>query len=185
MIAETLADARRHMESSFDVLKRELRSIRTGRASVTLVEHLPVEAYGGSTPLIGLAGLSVPEARLLVVQPYDKSLITTIERAIIKSDLGITPSNDGSVIRLPFPPLTEQRRRDLVKLVHGKLEECRVAIRNVRRDALEHIRKAEKEKLCSQDEARKAGHDLQRITDEMIEKIAQAGAEKEKDVLEI
>ena len=185
MIEDILAKSQRHMNTTLSVLKRELQTIRTGRAAVSLVEHIEVEAYGGTSPLISLATLAVPEARLLVVQPYDKNIMAAVERALIKSDLGITPSNDGTVIRLPFPPLTEERRRDLVKVVHAKVEEARVAVRNVRRQALEDLREAEKEKLCSQDDAHRATNELQHITDRMIEKFSQVGRDKERDVLEV
>ena len=136
-------------------------------------------------PLIGLAGLSVPDARLLVIQPYDRNTILDIERAIMASNLGITPSNDGIVIRLPFPQLTEERRRDLVRVVRRRVEDAKVAIRNIRRDSMEDLRQAEKEKLCSQDEARRGSDDLQSLTDEFVEKITGTGKQKEADVLEV
>ena len=168
-----------------NVLERDLKSMRTGRAHVSLIENLPIEAYGSTMPLIGLAGLSVPDARLLVIQPYDKNTILDIERAINRSNLGITPSNDGTVIRLPFPQLTEERRRDLVRVVRQRVEDAKVAVRNIRRDSMDDLRQAEKEKLCSQDEARKGSDDLQSLTDEFVDKISEMGKLKEADVLEV
>lgn len=185
MIEDILEDARRHMETSRSVLERDLKAMRTGRAHVSLIENLAVEAYGSTMPLIGLAGLSVPDARLLVIQPYDKNTILDIERAIMSSNLGITPSNDGTVIRLPFPQLTEERRRDLVRVVRRRVEDAKVAVRNIRRYSMDDLRQAEKEKLCSQDEARKGSDDLQSLTDEFVEKITQTGKLKEADVLEV
>lgn len=185
MIDDILADARRHMGASLNVLERDLKSMRTGRAHVSLIENLPIEAYGSTMPLIGLAGLSVPDARLLVIQPYDKNTILDIERAINRSNLGITPSNDGTVIRLPFPQLTEERRRDLVRVVRQRVEDAKVAVRNIRRDSMDDLRQAEKEKLCSQDEARKGSDDLQSLTDEFVDKISEMGKLKEADVLEV
>ena len=168
-----------------NVLERDLKSMRTGRAHVSLIENLPIEAYGSTMPLIGLAGLSVPDARLLVIQPYDKNTILDIERAINRSNLGIAPSNDGTVIRLPFPQLTEERRRDLVRVVRQRVEDAKVAVRNIRRDSMDDLRQAEKEKLCSQDEARKGSDDLQSLTDEFVDKISEMGKLKEADVLEV
>ena len=136
-------------------------------------------------PLIGLAGLSVPDARLLVIQPYDKNTVLDIERAIMGSNLGITPSNDGTVIRLPFPQLTEERRRDLVRVVRQRVEDAKVAVRNIRRDSMDDLRQAEKEKLCSQDEARRGSDELQLLTDDFVEKITGTGKLKEADVLEV
>ena len=185
MIDDILVEARRHMGASLNVLERDLTAMRTGRAHVSLIENLPVEAYGATMPLIGLAGLSVPDARLLVIQPYDKNTILDIERAIMGSSLGITPSNDGTVIRLPFPQLTEERRRDLVRVVRRRLEDAKVAVRNIRRDSMDDLREAEKEKLCSQDEARRGSDDLQSLTDEFVEKITETGKLKEADVLEV
>jgi ribosome recycling factor len=144
-----------------------------------------VQAYDSESPLNTLATLAVPEARLLVVQPWDKSIMTAIERAIENSDLGITPSNDGTVIRLPFPPLSEDRRRDLVRMVKSKVEDAKVAVRNIRRDAQDDVREAEKEKMCSQDDAHRALEKLQEITDAKIIKAEAAGDLKEVEVLEV
>ncbi len=185
MLDEILEEVGRHMDRSLDVLDHELRSIRTGRASTSFVEGLMVETYGGSSPLNTIASLAVPEARLLVVQPWDKSIIADIERAIEQSDLGITPSNDGTVIRLPFPPLSAERRRDLVKVVKAKLEDVKVSVRNIRREAQDDIRETEHEKMCSQDEARRAQQQLQEVTDSRILKIDEVGDRKEEEVLEV
>ena len=185
MIDDILADTERHMGISLDVLQRDLQSIRTGRAHVSLVENLPIETYGTTTVLIGLASLSIPDARLLVIQPYDKATIPDIERALVQSNLGITPSNDGTLIRLPFPQLTEERRQDLVRVVRQRLEDAKVAVRNIRRDAMDDLREAENEKLCSEDQLRKGSADLQTMTDQRIGEIAEIGKVKEVDVLEV
>ena len=185
MIDDILADTERHMGISLGVLQRDLQSIRTGRAHVSLVETLPIEAYGTTTPLMGLASLSIPDARLLVIQPYDKATIPDIERAIVQSNLGITPSNDGTLIRLPFPQLTEERRQDLVRVVRQRLEDAKVAVRNIRRDAMDDLREAEKEKLCSEDQVHKGSTDLQAMTDQRMEEIGEIGKVKEADVLEV
>jgi len=173
------------MKAVSEGLKQELATIRTGRASPTLVEHLKVDYAGVATPLNQLAGITVPEARMLVIQPWDPGSLHGIEQAILKSDLGLNPINDGRLIRLNLPLLSEERRQELTKIVHKRLEERRVAVRNLRRDALEEIKKAEKAKTISQDESRRAQDQLQKITDIHIavaEKIAQ---EKEKELLSV
>jgi ribosome recycling factor len=173
------------MKAVSEGLRQELATIRTGRASPSLVEHLKVDYAGVSTPLNQLAGISAPEARLLVIQPWDPGSLHGIEQAILKSDLGLNPINDGRLIRLNIPLLNEERRQELTKIVHKRLEERRVAVRNLRRDALEELKKAEKAKTISQDESRHAQDQLQKITDIHIaiaEKIAQ---EKEKELLSV
>jgi ribosome recycling factor len=185
MLDDIIDDVGRHMDVSITVLERELNAVRTGRASTSFVENLMVNVYGGTSPLNTIATLAVPEARLLVVQPWDKSVISDIERAIDRSELGITPSNDGAVIRLPFPALSADRRRDLVKVVKSKVEEAKVAIRNIRRDAQDDIREAEHEKICSQDQARKAQEDLQALTDGKIERLGVIGDRKQEEILEV
>lgn len=173
------------MKAVSEGLKQELATIRTGRASPSLVEHLRVDYAGVATPLNQLAGITVPEARMLVIQPWDPGSLHGIEQAILKSDLGLNPINDGRLIRLNLPLLSEERRQELTKIVHKRLEERRVAVRNLRRDALEEIKKAEKAKTISQDESRRAQDQLQKITDIHIavaEKIAQ---EKEKELLSV
>jgi ribosome recycling factor len=169
------------MKAVSEGLRQELATIRTGRASPALVEHLKIDYAGTLTPLNQVAGISAPEARLLVIQPWDPSSLHSIEQAILKSDLGLNPTNDGRLIRLVIPQLSEERRQDLTKIVHKRLEERRVAVRNLRRDALEELKKAEKNKEMSQDESRREQDQLQKMTDSYIvvaEKIAQ---EKKKN----
>lgn len=181
---EILAEADNRMSKSLEALRRDLASIRTSRATPALVERIKVDYYGTPTPLVQLAAISVPEPRTLLIQPWDRNAIGAIEKAILSSDLGITPSNDGRIIRLVFPPLTEERRRELVKIVKKRVEEGRVAIRNIRRDALEGLRKAEREKQISQDEERRAMDKLQKLTDSYIERINKIGEEKEAEIME-
>ena len=185
MIQDLLDDLRDRMDKSVEVLHDDLMGIRTGRASPALVEKLPVEYYGTATPLNQLAGIAVPEPRLLVIKPWDPSSLGDIERAILKSDLGLTPMNDGKLIRLSIPRLTEERRRDLVKLVSRRVEEARVAIRNLRRDALKDLQDFEKEKLISEDEFYRGKDKVQELTDEFITKIDEIGARKEEEVMEV
>ncbi len=185
MVEQILKDARIRMQKAADALQRELATLRTGRATPALVEHLKVDYYGAPTPLHQLATITVPEARLITIQPYDRNCVSAIEKAIQKSDLGLTPSTDGTVIRLVLPQLTEDRRRELAKIVHKKVEEARVAVRNVRRDALEHLRKAMKEKQISEDEERRAQDQLQKTTDQMIAEVDRIGQAKERELLEV
>lgn len=185
MIAEIKQDAEQRMRASIDALIRDLGSIRTGRASPALVERLMVDYYGTSTPLNQIAGVSAPEARLLVIQPWDKGAISAIERAIQMSELGLTPNNDGQVIRLTIPQLTEERRKDLVRLLHAKVEDGKVSIRNVRRDAIESIKDLQKEKEISEDEERRAEAEVQDLTDKFIEEADALGKAKEEEVLEV
>ena len=184
MINDLLRDAKGRMQSALDVLSEDLLGIRTGRASPALVEKLQVEYYGSELTLIQLATISVPESRQLMIRPFDGSSLRAIERAIQASDLGLTPQNDGKVIRLNLPPLTEERRRDLVKMVNNRLEDGRVAIRNIRRDSLKELREYENEKLVSEDERHQGEKDLQSLTDEMIEEIAIIGKRKEEEIME-
>jgi ribosome recycling factor len=185
MIQELLGEQRERMQKSLDVLQDDLLSIRTGRASPALVEKLPIEYYGTMTPLNQMASIAVPEPRLLVIRPWDPSALADIERAILKSDLGLTPMNDGKLIRLSIPRLTEERRRELVKLVSRRVEEGRIAVRNLRRDALQDLREFEKEKMISQDEFFRGKDELQKLTDEFIEQIDEIGKRKEAEVMEI
>ena len=173
------------MKSSIDSVRKELGSVRTGRASPTLVEGLHVEYYGADTPLKQLANISVPEARTIVIQPYDRTAMSGIEKAILKSDLGLTPNNDGQNIRLTIPTLTEERRKDLVKQVRKHLEEGRVAIRNVRREAIDHLKAMEKEKTLSMDDDKRAQERLQKLTDTYIKQIDDIGHVKEAEVMEV
>ena len=185
MIDETMADAEQRMGKAIEALRRELATIRTGRANPGLVEHLRVDYYGTPTPLKQLASITVPEARLLTIQPWDKGSLGAIEKAIQKSDLGLNPSNDGAIIRLAIPVLTEERRRELVKVVHKKVEDGRVAIRNIRRDAHEMLRDFRHEKEISEDEEHRAQEQLQKVTDRFIAQADEVGKEKEHELLEV
>ena len=184
-IAQRIADANLRMEKSVEALHRELMTVRTGRASPALLERLHVDYYGSPTPLQSIAGISVPEASMLVIQPYDRSSLGAIEKAIQKSDLGLNPSNDGQVIRVAIPQLTEERRKDLVKVVHRKAEESRVAVRNIRRDEVEHLRRVEKDGHVSKDEVATRLIDVQKITDQFIARIDDAIQRKEAEILEV
>jgi ribosome recycling factor len=185
MIKDLLNSAVDRMDAALDNLNSDLTAIRTGRASPALVEKLQVEYYGSNLPLIQLANISVPEARQLLIKPFDASSLRAIERAIQASELGLTPNNDGKQIRLNLPPLTEERRRDLVKLVNGRLEECKVAMRNIRRDVLKDMRDYEKEKLISEDDLETGEEKLQKIVDEKIDEIEVIGIRKDKEIMEV
>ncbi len=185
MVKELYRDMEKKMEKSLDSLGRELSSIRTGRASLSILDSVTVEYYDSQTPLNQVATLSVPESRLIVIQPWDPSVIKEIEKAIMRSDLGLTPSNDGKVIRIPIPPLTEERRIQLVKVVKRNGEDCKVAIRNIRRDAISEAKEFEKEKVISEDDLRRAQDEIQKITDRFIEKVDGVVQNKEKEILEI
>jgi len=180
-----MADAVHKMEQAVAHLKEDLGGIRTGRATPAVLSRISVEYYGTPVPLNQLASATVPEPRLLQVQPFDKTAIGAIEKAILSSDLGITPSNDGNVIRLSFPPLTEERRRGLVKQVHHRAEEARVAARNVRRHAKEHMEKLEREGGISEDELARAEKDLQKHTDRFVAEIDEIQAHKEHELMEV
>jgi ribosome recycling factor len=173
------------MKGAIQALDEDLAGIRTGRASPALIERLQVEYYGSPTPLIQLATISVPEPRSLLIRPFDASTLKTIERAILASDLGLTPNNDGKSIRLNLPPLTEERRRELVKVVHNRVEEARVAARNVRRDSIRDLREFLQEKMISEDDLERGEEELQKITDQYIEEINAIGEHKEKEILEV
>jgi ribosome recycling factor len=185
MIEELLEELRQRMEKSVEALQDDLIAVRTGRASPALVEKLPVEYYGTVTPLNQMAGIAAPEPRLLVIRPWDPSALGDIERAILKSDLGLTPMNDGKLIRLSIPRLTEERRRELVKVVSRRVEEARVSVRNLRRDSLKDLQEFEKEKMISEDDYYRGKDDVQEITDEFIEQIDEIGKRKEEEVMEI
>lgn len=185
MIEDILLDAEDRMEKTIDALKRELSGIRTGRASPGLIEHLDVEYYGTPTPLNQLAGISAPEPRLLVVQPWDRGSLGIIEKAIRSSDLGLNPTNDGQLIRIAIPPLTEERRKSLVRVVRSKVEEDRVALRNIRRDAVSHIKDLMKEKQVSEDDERRGEQQVQDLTDRFIAEADKIGKQKEDEVLEV
>lgn len=185
MIKDILKDAETRMNGAIHSLADDLATIRTGRASPALVERLHVEYYGAPTPLMQLASISIPEPRSIMIKPFDPSTMKDIERAIRTSDLGLNPNNDGKAIHLNLPPLTEERRRDLVKHMHARLEESRVAIRNIRRDLHNDIRDFEKEKLITEDEMRRGEEDLQKLTDRFIEDINKHGQTKEKEIMEV
>lgn len=185
MIDDVKRDTEQRMQASIDALVRDLGSIRTGRASPALVERMMVDYYGTSTPLNQIAGISAPEPRLLVIQPWDKGALSAIERAIQMSELGLTPNNDGQVIRLSIPQLTEDRRKDLVRMLRGKVEEGKVSVRNVRRDAIDSLKDLLKEKEIGEDEERRAESDIQDLTNRFIEEAEALGHAKEEEVLEV
>ena len=185
MIKDILKDAESRMSSAVDALRDDLKHVRTGRATPALVEGVEVEYYGMPTKMNQLATISIPEPRQIMIRPFDASTLNDIIRAIQKSDLGITPNSDGKVIRLNLPALTEERRRDLVKLVHKRVEEGRVAVRNVRRDCMKDLKEFEKEKLISEDDLKRGEDDLQEITDKYTEKMEEVGNEKEVEIMEV
>lgn len=177
-------NAEERMEKAIAALKRELASLRAGRASVNLLDRVQVEYYGTMTPVNQLASVTIPDARTLLIQPWDKSVLAEIEKAILKSDLGLTPTNDGSVIRITIPMLTEERRMELVKLTRKSGEEAKVAVRNVRRDANDEIKKREKSDI-SEDESRRHQDDIQKMTDRYTAEIDKLIAAKEKEIMEV
>ncbi|SFA41691.1 ribosome recycling factor [Parageobacillus thermantarcticus] len=185
MVQQIINTAKEKMDKAVQAFTRELVTIRAGRANPSLLEKITVDYYGAPTPIIQLASISAPEARLLVIQPYDKSIIKDIEKAILSSDLGLTPSNDGSVIRIAIPPLTEERRRELVKLVKKYSEDAKVAVRNIRRDANDELKKLEKNGEITEDELRGYIDDIQKLTDKHVAKIDEITKEKEKEVMEV
>jgi ribosome recycling factor len=178
-------DAERRMQKAVEDLKQDIASLRVGRVSASLLDRIRVDYYGTPTPINQVATISIPEARLLVIQPWDRKLLSDIEKAIQKSDLGINPNNDGQVIRLVIPPLTEERRRDLVKTLHKKLDEHKVAIRNVRRDVQDKLRDRAKKQEVSEDELKRSTERLQKLTDRYIEELDKIGKAKEGEILEV
>ena len=185
MVNEALISVKEKMQSSIKVFKEDLATIRTGHASPALVEHVKVEYAGVPTPLNQLAGLSAPEASLLVIQPWDKNSIGNIEKAILKSELGLNPSNDGNVIRISIPPLSEERRQELIKVVHKRVEDRRIIVRNLRHDAISELKKLEKDKDISQDEQHRAQDQLQKLTDSYMSEIERLGKDKETELMEV
>lgn len=185
MIRDTLKDAEERMGKAMDALKRDLNTIRTGRAAPSLLDRVMIEYYGAPTPLIQLAGITAPEARLLVIQPYDRSTLGLIEKAILKSDLGVQPNNDGQQIRINIPPLTEERRKQFVKLVHSQVEDAKIAVRNIRRDALSHIHKLATDKHVSEDEERRGTTQLDEIVKRYVDEADKIGKVKEHEVMEV
>lgn len=185
MIADVLKETRARMNGAVQSLREDLSAIRTGRATPALIEKLSVEYYGQPTPLIQLASISVPEPRQLLIKPFDPGSVKDIEKAVQTSDLGITPNSDGKVIRLNLPPLTEERRRDLVKVVHARGEEAHVAVRNIRRDAIKDMREFKDEKLISEDDLKRGEDETQKLTDQIVAEIDGMGKAKEKEVMEV
>lgn len=185
MVSDILDNVKEHMVKAEDALKRDLAAIRTGRASTALVDHIRVEYYGTPTPINQLATVAAPEARLLTIQPWDRKALGPIEKALQKSDLGLNPSNDGTVLRLSLPQLSEQRRKELTKVVQRRLEEARVAARNIRRDGQDELKKSERAKEISEDELRRAAEQLQKVTDQTITSIDRIGQQKEAELLEV
>jgi ribosome recycling factor len=183
MIQDLLKDTRDRMGKSIEATRHEFATVRTGRASPHLLDRVQVDYYGASTPLNQLAGVSATEARLLTITPYDKSAIKQIEKSILESDLGLTPSNDGNLIRLTIPELTEERRKELVKIVHGLAEEGRVAVRNIRRDCMHDLRELRKEGEAGEDEERRAEAELQKLTDARVAEIEELLKGKEEEIL--
>jgi len=180
---DVLNETKRKMDKVLEVMARDLSRVRTGRASVVLLEGIKVECYGATMPISQVASLAAPEPRLLTVQPWDPSLLADLEKAILKSDLGLTPMNDGKIIRLPIPALTTERRKEPVKMVKKMEEEGKVALRNVRRDANEDLKEMKKEKLLAEDETHRAQEEVQKITDDWTSKLETQAAEKEKEIM--
>lgn len=182
---DVLKDTEERMKKSVTALESEFKTLRTGRASASLFDKIKVDYYGQQTPLAQAANISIPEARLVVIQPWDKSLISEIERAIHKSELSLNPSNDGKVIRISIPPLTEERRKDLVKVAKQTAEQSRVALRNIRRDAIDSLKELEKEKLISEDERKSGEQEIQKLTDEYVKEIGTVLDKKEHEIMEV
>lgn len=182
---DLFADAEHRMQGAIEALRRELGTLRTGRASPSLVERLQVEYYGAAQPLQNIAAIHATDARTLTIQPWDRKALGDIEKAIQKSDLGLNPNNDGQVIRIIIPALTEERRKDLVKVVHKKLDEAKVAVRNIRRDAHDHLRDQEKKKEISADDLKRDTDKLQKLTDKYIAELDKAGSAKEDEILKV
>lgn len=185
MIDDVINDADERMNKALDAERHDLINIRTGRANPRQLESVSVQAYGSTMPLVQLATISAPDARMLTIQPYDRTVIGDIERAILKSDLGFNPTNEGTLIRIVIPPLTEERRRDLVRVVRNRVEEAKIAIRNVRREAHDRLRQMLKSKEISEDEEDVAAEDLQKLTDRMIEQAEALGSTKEAEMMEV
>ncbi|HEX5395921.1 MAG TPA: ribosome recycling factor [Candidatus Limnocylindria bacterium] len=185
MTHEALVAIEPKMQRAVDAMERDFVGIRTGRASTALVERLTVEYYGNPTPLNQIAGISTPDAHLIVIQPWDRSVLSAIEKAITKSDIGLTPNVDGTVVRLNVPPLTEERRRDMVKQVRRRMEEARVEVRNLRRDAADELKKALRDGDLSEDEERRELEELQKLTDRYTDAVDARGERKEADVMEV
>jgi len=185
MIEQILTEIDGKMKKAADALTRDLASIRTGRASPALVEHIKVDYHGVLTPINQIASISIPEAKMILIQPWDRSSIRSIEKAVLTSDLSLNPTSDSNVIRIPIPPLTEERRRELIRVVHKRVEEARIALRNLRREGIERLRQTERNKEISQDQYARASEQLQRLTDSFIDQVNDIGQGKETEVMEI
>jgi len=185
MLDDILKTAEHKMTRAVEILSTDLHSVRTGRASPALLDRIQVDYYGSPTPINGVANISAPDPRMVLVQPWDRGMLGAIEKAILKSDLGINPTNDGQVIRLVLPQLTEERRKELVKQVHHRAEEARVAVRNCRRDALDHLRKAEKDGGVSKEDETRAQDRLQKLTDQFVKRVDEVSRKKETEVMEV
>ncbi|MBN2462256.1 MAG: ribosome recycling factor [Dehalococcoidia bacterium] len=185
MIEQILAEVNSKMQKATDALKRDLAGIRTGRASPALVEHIKADYHGTLTPINQMASISVPEAKMILIQPWDSSSIRSIEKAILTSELGLNPTSANNVIRIPIPPLTEERRKELTRSVHKRLEEARIALRNLRRDGIERLRQSEKNKEISQDQYTRASEQIQKLTDSFIDKANDTGQAKETEIMEV
>ena len=182
---EVLADVERRMNRSMEALDRELASLRTGRATPSLVENVSVDYYGSPTPLKQIASISAPDARALMIQPWDRQALRDIERSLMQSEMGFNPSNDGNIITVPIPPLNQERRQELVRLLKRKIEDGKVSVRNVRRDGLESLRKLERDKAISQDQNRRSQDQLQKTTDSFIKNIDQVSSAKEAEIMQV
>jgi ribosome recycling factor len=185
MIERVLTEINGKMQKAVEALTRDLATIRTGRASPALVEHIKVDYHGILTPINQLASISIPDAKMILIQPWDRGSIRSIEKAILTSDLGLNPITDSQILRIPIPPLTEERRKELTKAVHKRLEEARVELRNLRRDGIEKLRQSEKDKEISQDQCSRASEQLQKLTDNFVDKINNIGQTKEREIMEV
>lgn len=185
MIEQIFKDVDGRMQKSINALTHELATIRTGRASPAIVEHIKADYHGILTPLNQMASISIPEAKMILIQPWDKTMLKNIEKAILKSEIGLNPMNDGNLIRIVIPAITEERRKELIKVVHKRLEDTKIALRNIRRDGLESLRKSEKDKEISQDEFTRTSEKLQKLIDSYIEKADAIGKAKEAEILEV
>lgn len=185
MIEQIHTEINGKMQKTVDALTRDLASIRTGRASPALVEHIKADYHGILTPINQIASISIPEAKMILIQPWDRSSIRSIEKAILASDLGLNPTSDSNVIRIPIPPLTEERRKELTKAIHKRIEEARIALRNLRREGIERLRQSEKNKEISQDQYTRASEQLQKLTDSFTDKANDIGQAKETEIMEV
>ena len=185
MIEQVITEINGKMQKAVEALTRDLAAIRTGRASPALVEHIKADYHGVLTPINQMASISIPDAKMILIQPWDSSSIRSIEKAVLTSDLGLNPISDSRVLRIPIPPLTEERRKELTRAVHKRLEDARIALRNLRREGIEKLRQSEKEKRISQDQCARASEQLQRLTDNFVDKVNNIGQTKETEIMEV